>query len=148
MAIRAQAVVALLVVAFSGCGETGTYDRDSPPAEARLPGYGEVVLAYGTQVRFPDLGVSLSFDEVLEDSRCPVHPQIACGWEGNAAVEVGVTPDDGPRFGVVLNTTLEPGSVERSGVRIRLLEVLPVATDEGPIPAELYTVKLEVEPIG
>lgn len=53
------------------------------PADAQS---GEVALALGATASLD--GLPLSFDEVLEDSRCP--DDAECVWEGRARVELSV----------------------------------------------------------
>lgn len=146
---RALGIVAALAVTMTGCDDTAAGPlggTDSALLEAEVLGVGEIELALGQVVEVPVLGLRLSFDALVEDSRCPTNAFILCVWEGNAAVDVGVELRGEDPLVARLNTTLEPGAFERGRARVVLLEVLPVPYDVGPIPAESYSVKLLVEP--
>jgi hypothetical protein len=78
------------------------------------------------QTRF-DLteGISLRFDSILSDSRCPLN--VNCVWEGNAAVQFTLS-NAGSKHIIVLNThggTNFPKDTLISGYLLNLLEVLP-----------------------
>jgi hypothetical protein len=130
------AALALLVAACglsTGPGTTG----DDDPQTVEL-GVGDEVAIPGTVLRVPFLGVE-------EDSRCPV--DVTCVWEGNAAVELGLTASSGPTHLHVLNTALEPKAVDFNGVRVTLVGVAPQPRDGEPIPADDYVITLRLEPI-
>ena len=97
---------------------------------------GQVELRVGDEVTVPKTVVE-------EDSRCPV--DMVCVWEGNAAVELGLTAGSGPTHLHVLNTALEPKAVDFSGVRVTLVGVAPEPREGQPIPEDEYVVTLRLE---
>lgn len=50
-------------------------------------------------------GISVTFDGVAGDSRCP--RDVQCVWEGNAAIRLTLTGGDETRT-VILNSSLDP----------------------------------------
>lgn len=123
----------MTVIVSTSCGTSATGPQDGIPREVVLP-LGQEVIVEGTVLR-------LAFTRLVEDSRCPAN--VVCVWAGNAAVEVGIAVGTGPAQPLVLNTGVEPRSVEQNGVRVTLLEVTPYpgtgADDEPP------AVRLRVE---
>lgn len=89
-------------------------------------------------------GREIRFDEVLEDSRCPMNAR--CVWEGNARVAFGLTRS-GALERVVLNTSERFETKQESGdivFRLVRLEPTPMAGKK----VKEYTVVLiaEVKP--
>lgn len=149
--MRYQSVVRTLGTAAFGllalsCGQTS----EPVPAEKLSlspPSVTQVTLHVGETVVVNH--VDITFDGVLEDSRCPV--DVTCVWEGNAQIELGVGPvfgGDGPTFQMILNTNHGPRQGEAWGQRITLVEVRPEPVSTGPLPADAYEVDLKVERIG
>ena len=94
-------------------------------------------------------GVLISFERVLEDSRCPI--DVVCVWSGNAAVELGVGPTvggEGPTHHLVLNSDHGPREGEAWNLRITLDEVRPAPVSTDPIPPDAYAVVIGVHRIG
>ncbi len=67
-----------LVLLSAGCGSP------TEPDPARLAQ--EFTLAPGGSARVADVDLTVSFDRVVSDSRCPV--DVTCIWEGDAVVVV------------------------------------------------------------
>jgi hypothetical protein len=129
------AALALLLAACglsTGLGEESLLDQ---PAEIEL-NVGEEVTIPGTVLRIAFVGVS-------EDSRCPV--DVVCVWEGNAAVDIGLTAGSGPTQLRVLNTALDPRFKDFGGLRVTLVDVAPEPYEGEPIPPEGYVVRLRLE---
>jgi hypothetical protein len=127
-----------LALLLAACGlSTGPGERQLPgqPAEIEL-GVGEERLIPGTVLR-------IGFAGIAEDSRCPV--DVTCVWEGNAAVEITVIAGSGPTQLRVLNTALEPRSMDFGGLRLTLVDVSPEPHEGEPIPPESYMVRLRLE---
>lgn len=83
----------------------------------------------------------VTFRGVEHDSRCPT--DVQCVWEGNAAVDVRLARD-GREARTTLHTTLEQNQVEYAGYVVRLAAVAPAPVSGRSIPANEYTVTLEV----
>ncbi|MGA3245743.1 MAG: hypothetical protein ABSE41_14090 [Bacteroidota bacterium] len=81
----------------------------------------EFVLRFGERVSLPDTNVTLVFQDVTEDSRCP--DGVVCVWEGNARILLGVNQST-----VTLNTTLDPkkASFGRYVIRLNCLSPYPM----------------------
>jgi hypothetical protein len=139
--MRTIGIAALMLLAVS-CRETtapvadATF-RQAPPAE--------ITVHIGETVIFS--GIEITFNAVIEDSRCPV--DVVCPWSGNAAVELAVGPGlgDGPTYHLVLNSDQEPRAGEAWNLSITLLSVHPAPVSTEPIPPDAYEVVLKVERI-
>jgi hypothetical protein len=137
--------LAVLLLGAVACGEAGTEPLGADRAQAVIPGPVEVVLAPGVPVRLTGTNLELTFVAVVEDSRCPT--DVVCVWEGNAVVEVALEVSDGAESVVQLNSTLEPRSFERAGVRVTFVELQPHPHTDGTPPAEDYRLTLRAEPV-
>lgn len=73
-------------------------------------------------------GLTVSFQAVPSDSRCPTGVQ--CVWAGNAVVQV-VLSKDGKAFGAELNTNQEPTSVAYLNYNVALVSLAPYPTANG-----------------
>lgn len=135
--MKLDARTAALALLLAACGlSTGPGEQSLPdqPAEIEL-GVGEEVTIPGTVLRVAFVGVS-------EDSRCPV--DVVCVWEGNAAVDIGLTAGSGPTQLRVLNTALDPRFTDFGGLRVTLVDVAPEPYEGEPIPPEGYVVRIRV----
>ena len=68
-------------------------------------------------------GLSVTFKNVLEDSRCPV--DVVCVWAGNAKVTLDVKQTGTATQTVTLNSTLDPREVTYEGFRVRFEDLTP-----------------------
>lgn len=87
-------------------------------------------------------GVEIRFAEVTEDSRCAI--DVVCVWAGNGAVVLHLSSDGVPVEAVTVNTTVEPRSVERDGLAIRVTGLAPQPVSTVTIDPDEYRVELEV----
>jgi hypothetical protein len=99
------------------------------------------VLHVGEQVTFGNESLRLFFDEVVEDSRCPL--QVTCVWEGNARLALRAQKGDSSAL-VDLNTRLEPRAATVLGFEIVLERLEPEKIGENRIPQERYAAYLRV----
>ena len=84
--------------------------------------------------------ISVSFEAVTEDSRCP--RGVQCVWAGNAAVRLTLeSADEAQSF--VLSTTLEPRRASFAGYAIDLRDLAPYPSEE-PLDREAYVVRIAV----
>jgi hypothetical protein len=123
------------VLTLIACGHYGSGANDAvimPPAEVTLP--------LGATRAVGD--VAISFVKVSEDSRCPVNVQ--CVWAGNAAVELSLASGSRPVVSRVLNSGIEPKTVDEFGLRITLKELSPVPR-QGAADTTTPAVVLHVE---
>lgn len=58
----------------------------SPPARPPIKLGEEFALALGESVRIERENVTITFEKVIEDSRCPMNAR--CIWEGNARIAI------------------------------------------------------------
>ena len=86
------------------------------------------VLRVGQSATVAGEGLTVSFQGVPSDSRCPTGVQ--CVWAGNAVVQV-VLSKDGKAFGAELNTTLEPKSVDYLNYNVALVSLDPYPSSKG-----------------
>lgn len=127
----------LPAIAAFGCGGGATTalstDLDSGSSAVVELGVGQTAVVDGVEIRFAD---------VTEDSRCAI--DVVCVWAGNGAVLLQLSSEGEAFEEVTVNTTLEPRSVERDGLAIRIagLEPQPVSTVR--IDPDDYRVELEV----
>jgi hypothetical protein len=133
---RATLVRSMVALAVAGAAPPAC-DLSTPPVAVQLAeGVADTTfaLAVGQEAR---LGIlRLAFTGVTEDSRCP--SDVVCVWAGNAAVEIGVSFGMGPTIRYVLNTTVDPKSVDVGGYRITLVALQPYPVSTGPIPPASY----------
>jgi hypothetical protein len=137
------AFVALFGLALIGCHMGQQARADAPEANLNeafmLGGRQEAVIA-GENLR-------LRFDQVLEDSRCPV--RVECVWTGQARIAIVVQPDGGEPSTVTFNTNPAPGqtinvvAVGDHTVELQSLDPYPQSPEE-PIPVEDYRATLLV----
>ena len=76
-----------------------------PPTPTPMPNVHRVEIGLGESVQLPDQGIGISFDRVVEDSRCPAN--VVCIWAGEVVIELTVTEAD---TSVVVRLSLRPGS--------------------------------------
>ena len=109
------AVVGLLAMA---CGGKPTPVDDSQPTQVptsspvpptptpmSTPTVHRVEIGLDGFIELPDQGIGISFDVVVEDSRCPAN--VVCVSAGKAVIELTVTEAD---TSAVVRLSLEPGS--------------------------------------
>lgn len=145
MRSRMVAVLAVSTLApgLWGCGSsTGTAGQESL---SLLDQSGEVVVAYGEEIPVGESVIRVAFGEVRSDSRCPV--DAVCVWQGNAEVEVGIRAGMGPTHALRIDTNLEPRFADWQGIRVTLLELLPVPRTGVRIEPQEYSVRLRLEPL-
>ncbi|MDX1393464.1 MAG: hypothetical protein R3195_03700 [Gemmatimonadota bacterium] len=131
--------VSLSLLALAGCGggpTTGSTDFAAAPVVVELE-RGEAATVDGLRIRF---------ETVSEDSRCAV--DVVCVWAGNAAVGLELSRDGGPAERVTVNTGVEPLSIVRDGLEIRITELRPDPVSTERIDPEDYRVSLDVSRVG
>ena len=87
--------------------------------------------------------ISVRFDSVAEDSRCPL--LYECFWQGNAKAMLTCASGAG-RASFGLNTYREfLNDTTVFGRKVELFNVMPYPVDGTPIPKKEYSIKLVVE---
>ena len=128
--IAATGLVAAVLVVAPGC------EHSSPPSEPSDTL--TTTLAVGQRAVIA-VGVLVSFDRVVSDSRCPVG--VACVWEGETTVALTLKQPAGTEA-----FTLSDHAPKREvgGHSFTLLSVAPVPTAGSTIPEDAYRVTLRV----
>ena len=67
--------------------------------------------------------LSVAYDRLLEDSRCP--EDVQCVWAGNARIALTVNKAGSTPGGLELNTALEPRTAAYEGYVVTLVELGP-----------------------
>lgn len=140
-------VLALVACVCSEGGPLGVREADvgNEPVESgrRVEIGQEFMLKVHEIVVVEDTHVSIFFDGVTEDSRCPTG--VDCFWEGNSAVRLELSSQIGevaPQTHV-LNTAVEPRSAALMDITVRLVEVAPYPRyGDPPIDPASYVVTL------
>jgi hypothetical protein len=128
------ALVVLLGCAFSGDGCEARLG--SSPSDVALGD--EFTLAPGDSVRVGSRRLRVSFERVVEDSRCP--SDAFCVSAGQVVIEAKAGTSDGARY------QLRPGeTVTVAGQQLRLLRVEPYPTTTSRIPAADYRATFVVD---
>ena len=118
----------LVVAAIVGLAACDAADPSVAPADAQS---GEVALALGASASLD--GFSLTFSDVVEDSRCP--EDVACFWAGVAIVEVTI---DGQSYALtVVDPEREPDAgIRLDGALLFAVRLTPEPTADRPSPTE------------
>ena len=135
---RYATIVALSLVLSFGSAAAGLRDvvaarasrRSAPNSSARTRGTPveesgwEIELALGASLRVADTGLTVSFEKVVDDSRCPTG--VTCTWAGDAAVTIRIDVRKASASRYTLHTNLPSArEAEHRGVRIRLVALAP-----------------------
>ncbi len=121
----------LIFVAFTGCDDIISADVNE-----------EFFIGPGQKVEIRESGLEITFNKVIEDSRCP--KGVECVWAGNGKVEITVhLPGKEPGI-QELNTNLDPNEIAAGEYKIQLLELQPFPVKSEEIMPEEYRVKLIV----
>ncbi|WP_157105955.1 hypothetical protein [Nocardia sienata] len=130
------AVVMGVLAATAGCGASA----EPPPVSPRLGT--EFTLAPGETARLDDDRLTVSFDQVSADGRCPVG--TTCVWEGDATVITEVTAG-AQRSRHELHTNQRFSTEVTVGrYRIALVALRPSPPASGPVSGGEYRVDLLV----
>lgn len=122
----AKAVVAfLLLLIVAACSNAG-------PVSASLDEPFTLAVEQSTTL---DEGLTLTFDSVLEDSRCP--SQVTCAEAGFARILLEATLSDEEPLTYELNTqpTFELGEITHGPYTIQLMDLAPYPETPEALPA-------------
>ena len=148
-------IVFLLAVAGAACtaglgactGMGTTTGTSGPPASTVVVADSDFDLTVGQSARVDGTPVTITFNGVTADSRCPLG--VMCIQAGNATVSLTVA-DAGTKTPLVLysNPTLQtPDSAKVAGYQISLVAVQPISRRGVTIPPESYIASLHVSKI-
>jgi hypothetical protein len=123
----------LLAAVLAACGQDATAPSESlgvvnAPSNARVPLDYPFELAVGRSAKIMGHGLTVTFQGVRNDSRCPTGAE--CVSTGNAVVQV-VFSQDGTAAGAELSTGQHPTSVNHLDYNVTLLALDPLPTTPG-----------------
>lgn len=130
-------------IMLAACASTPV-DPAAPPASGEAALASEITLRVGQTMRIAATDLQLSFDRVVEDSRCPTGTE--CVWEGDAIVRVGLSTATKPNVTHDLHTH-DAGKrlVDFEGFRIRLIRLVPAPQANARPAAADYVATVTVE---
>lgn len=99
-------------------------------------------LARGQMALLRSENLSITFKQVLEDSRCPENVQ--CIWAGNARIAIEVMRPGSGKETLILNSTLEPHEASYQGFRIRFEGLAPQSRTDQRSSSQPYLLSLSV----
>lgn len=153
-------LLAALCAALAGCGAapqappaarvfapaTPAAPSATPAVLADLGGDATLTLRLGETASLGAAGASVSFDAVVEDSRCPASAR--CIWQGRVVVAGSVTV--GGRATPFTLSSLggladAPASLRAGPYTLRIADVAPYPETPGGVPEEAYVLSLALE---
>jgi hypothetical protein len=109
-------------------------------------------IGIGETVRLGDSKSVITFEAIIQDSRCPIGVGIACFWEGVGEVQFVLTDDDteSKEFTLTIPGLVETPYTANSLVKegeflFKLLQLEPYPSDEAPIQPDTYQAQLLFE---
>jgi len=101
----------------------------------------DLTLRYGESKNLPGEDIRVTFEKVLEDSRCPVG--VTCVWEGNAKIRLSLLELDIRSAGELnSNVKIDPDSLLLAGYMFRIKSLDPYPVDGVIIDSVNYEVTL------
>lgn len=85
-------------------------------------------------------GTRITFREVTQESRCPSN--VTCVWEGDASIDVSLSPDQGPTESRVLSLSPLNKEARIGDLVIRFVGLAPYPSAPGPIAPRRYVAEL------
>ena len=135
----------LLITAFALMTCIALLGAGKSAPEEDMPLNHEFDLKIGRTAVVKAAGLSVTFQEVTEDSRCP--QGVDCIWAGNATVRIKLSGSHTASTSVDLKTELEPKSKQVDGYRITLVKLRPYPKNEHTIRKEDYVATFIVQKV-
>jgi hypothetical protein len=111
-------------------------------SEVTRPDLGEeITLEFGQIATLRGRDLSVKFERLMADSRCPTG--AVCVWEGNAEILLRVISGDLVEV-YSINTTLEPKQVEQDGYHLELISVSPYPDLSDELTEDEYSITITV----
>ena len=140
---RPLLLLAGIAVLFAA-GLTATAHADSEK-RTQQPRLGqEFDLRVGERAVFRKTNLTVKFDAVKEDSRCP--SDVTCVWAGNARVELQVTNGRKTKSLTLNSNTAAPLPADSTfaGYSVKLVNLNPYPLSKRPVARGSYVVRLFV----
>ena len=120
---RAESLLLLFFLLAQGCDTPTAGNKMTSFNEAELSGPDTIQVPYNQAVQIGETGLSLHFDTLFRDSRCP--EDVNCIWEG--AWEIGMKLlEQNTTHTLKLGTYLEANmDTTLAGCTIQVLDLLP-----------------------
>jgi hypothetical protein len=132
---------ALSLFATIACAGSGAAVGSNNPVGTKVVAVDQDFdLARGATATIDGGALTLTFDKVAADSRCPTGVQ--CVWAGNGAVVLTVAPVGESKYSIQLNTTVAPSEATAGAYRIFLVGLKPYPQQGSTIPAASYIATL------
>ncbi|HJN91378.1 MAG TPA: hypothetical protein QGF05_01475 [Dehalococcoidia bacterium] len=103
----------------------------------------QVTLRPGGDIAVTDTILSLTFNNVTSDSRCPT--DVQCITAGEATINLTATLEDQPEPLVIVVTPVGPVTVTVGAFEVTLLELTPAPLSTAVIGPNEYRIRLRVE---
>ena len=140
--VRLPVSLVSLVLVFAGYTRDNSAVNGSPLENTLLLGDTLRIAYEETLVNF-DERVSISFDSLLEDSRCPIG--AACKWEGNAAVSLILAKDDSNETFVLKTYPDFMNDTTLFDYDVTLVDVFPYPHIDSSYTADDYWIRVLVD---
>jgi hypothetical protein len=127
-------VILIAGLALSACGR-GANDSGGVALDAPF------TLGVGDTIALTDVDLSITFDRVSEDSRCPT--DVTCVQAGQAVVRLVIEPTDKSKETVDVTVKSLEGTVV-GGFIIEALDLSPLPSLSNPVNTSQYVVELIV----
>jgi len=135
---------ALSLFAIIACAGSGAAVGSNNPVGTKVVVVNQDFdLAPGGTATIDGGALTLTFDKVGGDSRCPTGVQ--CIWAGNGAVVLTVEPSSASAYSVQLNTTLDPHATTVGSYQVTLVGLKPYPKQGSPIPPASYVATLRID---
>ncbi|WP_067457386.1 hypothetical protein [Actinomadura macra] len=140
-------LVTLLIpwaAALAACGSGASAGTGGPPDGPTVTPGTAFTLAPGQTARLDGGGLTVRFDGVKDDSRCPVN--VTCVWAGDATVMVSVTSGEGRPAARELHVTAPAAKTTAvSGYVVGLVGLAPERRSQSPVSPGDYRVQLRID---
>lgn len=123
-----------LIAVLPSCATVDTAVVANPGAEFSLAA-GKSATISGTPYR-------ITFNRVIEDSRCPV--DVQCVWAGDAKIELTVSRSSAARDTRVISLTPPNSELTVGDVKIRFVSLAPTPRQSEPPASRAYVARLMV----
>lgn len=138
MKLRISVISIVLLSLLSACAPTAT---PTPEPTVTSPAFAlDQPFTLHTGQAITAEGLTVRFDGVIEDSRCPT--KVVCAWSGRASVNVMIKRANQPELAYILSTRSSPTPTERLfylDYTLTLSDVTPRPEEPGStIPADQY----------